>query len=113
LNIYPLVAYSYTDEIFGAIPQLSAEDVEPEWSSFLAGLNLNNVSWNKQTIEGIASTDIIDQATALKADLIVMGTHGRSGLEHMLLGSVAVKVARSVPSPVLSVRAEAFPFSLP
>ena len=44
LDIYPLVAYSYADEIFGAIPQLSADDVEPEWFSFLAGLNFNDVS---------------------------------------------------------------------
>jgi nucleotide-binding universal stress UspA family protein len=113
LDVYPLIAYSYSDEIFGTIPQLSAEDVEPEWSAFLASLNLKNVSWEKQTVEGVSATEILDQATALQADLIVMGTHGRTGLEHMLLGSVAVKVARSAPCPVLSVRPEAFPFSLP
>jgi nucleotide-binding universal stress UspA family protein len=37
-------------------------------------------------------------------DLIVMGTHGRGGLVHMLLGSVTEKVVRAAPCPVLTVR---------
>ena len=39
-----------------------------------------------------------------KADMIVVGTHGRSGLPRMLLGSVAERIIRSAPCPVLSVR---------
>jgi len=46
-------------------------------------------------------------------DLIVIGTHGRSGLEHMLLGSVAEKVVRKASCPVLSVRPEDHEFSMP
>ena len=41
------------------------------------------------------------------ADLIVMGTHGRRGLTHMFLGSVAEKVVRLAPCPVLTVKAKA------
>jgi nucleotide-binding universal stress UspA family protein len=37
-------------------------------------------------------------------DLIVMGTHGRSGVAHMVMGSVAEKVVRTAPCPVLTVR---------
>jgi nucleotide-binding universal stress UspA family protein len=37
-------------------------------------------------------------------DLIVMGTHGRSGLAHLFMGSVAERVVRSAPCPVLTVR---------
>jgi hypothetical protein len=37
-------------------------------------------------------------------DLIIMGTHGRSGVAHLLMGSVAEKVVRAAPCPVLTVR---------
>jgi len=48
---------------------------------------------------------LIEQvATKLKADLIVMGTHGRRGFKRMFLGSVAEAVARVAPCPVLLVR---------
>jgi nucleotide-binding universal stress UspA family protein len=46
---------------------------------------------------------IIDTAMTWPADLIVMGTHGRSGFERLLLGSVAEKVLRKAPCPVLTV----------
>jgi len=46
---------------------------------------------------------IVEQAERLGADLIVMATHGRTGLSHLLLGSVAEKVVRSARCPVLTV----------
>jgi len=48
---------------------------------------------------------IDDDAKNWKADLIVLGTHGRSGLSRLLLGSVAEEVVRGTPVPVLLVRA--------
>jgi nucleotide-binding universal stress UspA family protein len=53
--------------------------------------------------QGAAWSEIVALAGELKADLIVMGTHGRRGLSRMLLGSVAEKVVRSAPCPVLTV----------
>jgi nucleotide-binding universal stress UspA family protein len=53
--------------------------------------------------EGDAWREIQARAAALPADLIVMGTHGRSGFEHLLLGSVAEKVLRRASCPVLTV----------
>lgn len=53
---------------------------------------------------GVAHISIVDRARQIGADLIVMGTHGRSGLSHLLMGSVAEKVLRSAPCPVLVVR---------
>jgi universal stress protein A len=48
----------------------------------------------------------LEVAREIGADLIVMGTHGRSGLAHAFLGSVAEKVVRMSPIPVLTLRAE-------
>jgi len=54
---------------------------------------------------GLAFEEIPQDARAFGADLIVMGTHGRRGLSHLLLGSVAERVIRNAPCPVLVVRA--------
>jgi nucleotide-binding universal stress UspA family protein len=54
--------------------------------------------------EGDAASEILDRAQAISSDLIVMGTHGRSGLDRLILGSVTEKVIRRAPCPVLTVR---------
>ncbi|HXT31443.1 MAG TPA: universal stress protein [Vicinamibacterales bacterium] len=53
--------------------------------------------------EGAAAQEILRHATALSADLITMGTHGASGFERLLLGSVTEKVLRKAACPVLTV----------
>jgi nucleotide-binding universal stress UspA family protein len=53
--------------------------------------------------EGDAASEILDRATAIPSDLIVMGTHGRSGFERLVLGSVTEKVIHKAASPVLTV----------
>jgi nucleotide-binding universal stress UspA family protein len=53
---------------------------------------------------GIPAQAIIDYAGATGTSLIVMGTHGRTGLAHLLMGSVAEQVVRTAPCPVLTVR---------
>ena len=52
---------------------------------------------------GDASTTIVDQALAARADLIVIGTHGRRGFKRLLLGSVTETVLHEAPCPVLTV----------
>jgi nucleotide-binding universal stress UspA family protein len=56
---------------------------------------------------GVPHEVIVETAKARKADLIVMATHGRSGLTHLLMGSVTEKVVRSATCPVLTVRTDA------
>jgi nucleotide-binding universal stress UspA family protein len=56
--------------------------------------------------QGPAWSEITAAATELHADLVVIGTHGRRGLAHALLGSVAEKVVRTAPCPVLTVRSK-------
>ena len=58
---------------------------------------------------GPPAAAIVGAARTEKVDLIVMATHGRSGLEHLVLGSVAESVLRGTPVPVLVVRPESAP----
>ena len=53
---------------------------------------------------GYAAKSIVQHASQLGVDLIVMGSHGRTGIAHILLGSVAEAVVRTAPCPVLTVR---------
>lgn len=55
-------------------------------------------------VVGYAAHDIVEQATELDCDLIMMGTHGRTGLKRFLIGSVAEKVVRRTPCPVFIVK---------
>jgi nucleotide-binding universal stress UspA family protein len=50
------------------------------------------------------SVEVIRAGEALRCDLIVLGTHGKTGLEHLVIGSVAEKVVRKSPIPVVTVR---------
>jgi nucleotide-binding universal stress UspA family protein len=55
------------------------------------------------TPEGFAKAEIINTAKEWEADLIVMGTHGRSGLSHLLVGSIAEYIIKHVTIPVMVV----------
>ncbi len=55
---------------------------------------------------GRPDENIVEEARKERADLIVISTHGRTGLSHILLGSVTEKVVRHAPCPVLSIRPE-------
>jgi nucleotide-binding universal stress UspA family protein len=55
-------------------------------------------------VQGDAATQILGAAGETKCDLIVLGTHGRTGLGRLLLGSVAEQVVRKAPCPVVTVK---------
>jgi universal stress protein A len=61
------------------------------------------ITTDSATLVGRPDSEIVTRAAATKADLIVMGTHGRSGLAHALLGSVAERVVQHAHCPVLIV----------
>jgi nucleotide-binding universal stress UspA family protein len=56
-----------------------------------------------EIVTGLAASSIVDYARERQIDLIVMGTHGRTGVAHLLLGSVAERVVRTADCPVLTV----------
>ena len=63
-----------------------------------------DLSVETATIEGVPKTSILDYVENEGMDMVVMGTHGRTGLDHYLIGSVAEKVVRRSPVPVVTVR---------
>ncbi len=62
---------------------------------------------------GVPAAEIVRYARDYDVDLIVMGTHGRGPVSHMVMGSVAEKVVRTAPCPVLTVRSQQHAFVMP
>jgi universal stress protein A len=73
----------------------------------LADENLKGIDHETSLRVGHPAPEILSAVTELGADLVVMATHGRTGVSHLVLGSVAEKVVREAPCPVLIVRAGA------
>jgi universal stress protein A len=72
-----------------------------------AKLRPKGIAVEIEVTEGYPATAIEEEAVRQKADLIVIGTHGHTGLKHLLLGSVAERVVQKAPCPVLTVKTPA------
>lgn len=93
-------------EVFGAEPLTDRErtDLRCHLSAFVASDVAAGAPIDVAVDQGYGvSACIVSQAKVLDADLIAIGTHGRSGLDRALIGSVAEKVLRKAPCPVLTV----------
>ena len=77
---------------------------EKELAKLAAEEGLNPFSTGMLVRSGSPAREIIETARSLPADLIVISTHGRTGLKHVFLGSVAEQVVRGAPCPVFVVR---------
>lgn len=73
-------------------------------ADLIAAKNLGRLNPRTEVRVGDAGEEIVEAAADLNADLVVIGTHGRGGLKHLLLGSVAEHVVRKAPCPVLTIR---------
>ena len=73
-------------------------------ANLVAALNLAHLNPKAEVRVGNPPSEIVSAASDLKADLLCISTHGRTGLAHFLLGSVAEKIIRHAPCPVLTVR---------
>jgi nucleotide-binding universal stress UspA family protein len=90
--------------------QKSAWKEMDKWEAEIAA-TVKNVE--KLVVRGVPFVEIIRTAKDKDADLIVIGTHGRTGIDHMLFGSTAEKVVRKAPCPVLTVRVADKEFKMP
>lgn len=90
------------------LPYDYLQDLEAELTSrmqsYLERVTAAGLQGESVVIHGVPFQSILDTAKEKNSDLIVMGTHGRTGLTHLFLGSVAEKVVRLAPCPVLVVR---------
>jgi universal stress protein A len=96
----------------GIMPSYSGatllDDLERQASNELAKMlpetQGSGVDATRRVVVGIPYRKIVEVAAEEKVDLIVMTTHGRTGLSHLVMGSVAEKVVRTAPCPVLTIR---------
>jgi nucleotide-binding universal stress UspA family protein len=80
------------------------EAVQGSMEDALARVTAAGLTGERVVLYGVPFQEIVETAKARQVDIIVMGTHGRTGLMHVLLGSVAEKVVRLAPCSVLVVR---------
>lgn len=114
LSVVQDPAYFTMSELYGAgnafadIDRIHAEAVRRAQEIVGKHIAEAGVKADVQIISGLNIPKmIVEEAQRLQADLLVLTTHGRSGLSHMLMGSTAERVVRTSPVPVLVVRSEA------
>jgi nucleotide-binding universal stress UspA family protein len=104
----PFVTGAWQAEAFIAnVPELLTElmmGARTQLGEIKKDLAAHGFDVDTAVITGPPARAIVDHASAGHFDLIVMGTHGRTGLSHALLGSVAERVVQKAPCPVLTVR---------
>jgi nucleotide-binding universal stress UspA family protein len=105
----PGMAFPAPGEYMRELQQASEESLnrlpDPQW--------VEGVTVIREVRVGTPFVEIVRYARTGDIDLIVIGTHGRSGLAHVLLGSTAERVVRKAPCPVLSVRPVGHDFVMP
>ncbi len=95
----------YIHESRAAAERALAGVPDPQWA---AGRKVV-----KAVVEGSPRVEVVRYARQHEIDLIVFATHGRTGLAHVIIGSVAESMARTAPCPVLTVRPEGHQFVMP
>lgn len=92
----------YVKESSAAAEKSLAGILDPKWSTGRTVIHA--------LVEGSPKVEIITYARKHNIDLIVLSTHGRTGLSHVIMGSVAESIVRTAPCPVLTVRSEGHQF---
>lgn len=81
------------------------DGAKKQFDEFVANApELKDVEFTTKILRGNPYSEIIKEAENGSFDMIIIGTHGRTGLEHVLFGSTAELVVRKAPCPVLTVR---------
>ncbi len=104
LHVYNTPVYTYPGRDPTLAPSLHQEITEAARRAVQSKAEAEGgLAWELR--EGDPATEVLETVEKLQPLLVVMGTHGRTGLRHALLGSVAEKVVRKSDVPVMTVRA--------
>ena len=107
--IDPVTPYVTGDDIGGAelymkLEETTKQEAETSMKKLMEELRKLKVNAKSLLVRGTAADQIVRAAKSRRANLIVIGTHGRTGLSKLLMGSVANKVVSTAHCPVLTVR---------
>jgi len=108
LTVVPPVStlYGWLGREKEAVQRAQADDHQRAFDDFLGQFDFHGVSWHKLVRHGPPDSEILAAAADAQADLIVMGSVGRTGISRILLGSVAERVLQAVPCSMLLMKAE-------
>jgi len=98
------VQASYIDDFVTGIVHGASDTMDTFLKDYFSGVPAEG-----RVVTGYAAEEIVNAAEEMKADMIVLGTHGRRGIDKFLFGSVAEKVIKTSPVPVLSMRPDPKP----
>jgi|SaaInl7_200m_RNA_FD_contig_21_1501420_length_614_multi_18_in_0_out_0_1 nucleotide-binding universal stress UspA family protein len=102
----------FSPELHQKIVTESEKRAKMELEEFWTAIPEPKVEATLINIKGDPFTEIIRYAKDKSMDLIIMGTHGRTGLKHIVMGSVAEKVVRYSPQPVLTIKRHDYHFDM-
>lgn len=103
--VSPATAFPVGDPAAGVIPPALFEDLEASLRTQIdAAVTAVGLNASSQIVRDGAGDGLVQTARDLAADLVIVGTHGRSGLARLALGSVASHVVHHAPCPVMVVR---------
>ncbi len=112
VEIMPVLSYvDYEGIDLEGFQEQLQKDADSEFDRWLRETpDLGDLRSKTHIRRDVPYLEVIDASKDYKSDLIILATHGRSGLSHFLLGSVAEKVVRNSPCPVLTVKKPDFHF---
>jgi nucleotide-binding universal stress UspA family protein len=110
LHVYEPVAWAVPDGYMLYTPdQMSELLAEADRLLALGKARLETSGVRKAStklVQGIVAVEVVEEAARGKYDLLIVGTHGRTGVSHAVMGSIAEKIVRTARCPVLSVRSK-------
>jgi nucleotide-binding universal stress UspA family protein len=95
-------------ELYVKLEEITDQNAQASMNKLLEKVESLNVKAKGMLLKGIAHEQIVNAAESEKADMIVIGTHGRTGFSKLFMGSVAGRVISTALCPVLTVRGKRY-----